>query len=179
MEVTAIAKHSNASSSRQKCGLPAPLFSRNGFPAVSRTISSTRSSAMLDSICIMWYFDEFCPFIALLQPIKWMLSDQHFKSQDAHSPNIPSMPAINSLNILRRQIFKCTHNRLKLFLIDPIIYFFMLFREMRESKIAKFDGSLYSLQVTFAIMIFSSLTSACTMFFWCRYLSARRSCLTT
>ena len=179
MEVTAIAKHSNASSSQQRCDLPAPLFSRNGFPTVSTTISSTRSSAMPESIYIMGYFDEFCPFIALLQAIKWMLSHQHFKSQDAHSPDIPSMPAINSLNILRRQIFKRTHNRLKLFLIDPIISFFLLFREMREPKITQFDGSLYTLRVTFAIMIFSSLTSACTMFFWCRYLSASRSCLST
>jgi len=56
MEVTAIAKHSNASSSPQKCDLPIPIFFRNGFLTVSTVISSIHSSFMLDSIYIMCYF---------------------------------------------------------------------------------------------------------------------------
>ena len=55
----------------------------------------------------------------------------------------------------------------------------MPFMFMGESEIAKFDGALSVLCVTLAIMMFSSLTSACTTFLACRYCSAARSCRST
>lgn len=52
------------------------------------------------------YFDQFRPFFILLETIKRVLSDHHFKGQNSNSPDVSRRPTIHPLSILRRQILQ-------------------------------------------------------------------------
>lgn len=126
-----------------------------------------------ESVSNWSYFQQFGPFLVLLQSLERRPTGQHLKRQYSHCPDIPQGAAIPALRVFGRQVLHRPHHLLTGDLSLPGIV------PMCVSEITELDRSLHGCSCTLAIMTFSILTSACTMPRLCRYCRPFSSCLVT